>query len=161
MNASDLTGFFRFLISFSNLSNFKSLKKKGYITVISTVYWVSPYLKIWNFRFSHNELYLFILRCLLTSYLIVMHFCIMMLILIYHRRSISSIHSLPTATCLHIFCKLWFPVSWRHVFSMFESLKKNKQGFLYALARKHVTMRLEGKSFFSNLWCLFIWSNSF
>ena len=68
-----------------------------------------------NVCFPHNGVILFILRCLLTSCLIVMHFCIMSCIFIFEKSCILSFLHLPIVICIHTCFNFSFLVLPSHV----------------------------------------------
>ena len=87
-----------------------------------------------NVCFPHNGVILFILRCLLTSCLILMHFCIMSYIFICEKSCILPFLYLPIVICVHTCCNFLFLVLPSHVLM---TLKR-----IYYFLNLHLSCRL-------------------
>ena len=102
-----------------------------------------------NVCFSLNGVILFILRCLLTSCLIVIHFCIMSCMFIYEKSCILSFLHLPIVICVHTCCSFLFSVLQSYVFM---TLKR-----IYYFKNLHRSCRLSRCFHIPRIWIHYVY----
>ena len=102
-----------------------------------------------NVCFSLNGVILFILRCLLTSCLIVMHFRIMSCMFIYEKSCILSFLHLPIVICVHTYCNFSFLVLPSHVLM---TLKR-----IYYFKNLYRSCRLSTCFHIPRIWILYVY----